>query len=310
MGKAMCCAFRTRHRPRETENGTRGCPIRNSPPSFSLRLDSALGTQHSELPGMLLAIFVALPIAALALAVGALTLPGAVAATVIGALCILAGWEWAAVLILYFVVSVGFSKLGGEAKARRTGSVVAKAGGRDAVQVLANGGVFAVAAFLSTHASTTSADLLAAAAAGALAASASDTLATEDGTLVGGEPRSIMTWRLVPAGTSGGVTVAGSLAMLGGALLIAFAALGMRLTPHVAAVAVGGIGGAVADSLLGALLQERRRCPRCDVATERRIHDCGTATQHAGGIARMDNDLVNLCATIVGAAVAAGLAVA
>jgi len=167
---------------------------------------------------MLLALFVALPIAALALAARALTLPGAVAAVVIGAACILAGWGWAALLILYFVVSVAFSKLGADAKSRRTGSVVAKAGGRDAIQVLANGGVFALAAFLAAHASTMSAAVLAAAAAGALAASAADTLATEVGTLVGGEPLSITQWRAVPAGTSGGVTVAGSLAMVGGAL--------------------------------------------------------------------------------------------
>ena len=259
---------------------------------------------------MLLALVVAIPIAALALAVGSLTLTGAVAAVVIGALCILAGWGWAALLILYFVVAVAFSKIGAGTKERRTGSVVAKAGGRDAVQVLANGLVFALAAFLSTHASATNATLLAAAAGGALAASASDTLATEVGTLVGGEPRSITQWRIVPPGTSGGVTVAGSLAMIGGALLVAFAALGMRLTPHVASVAIGGIVGALADSLLGALAQERRRCPRCEVATERRIHDCGTVTEHAGGIARLDNDLVNLCATMVGAAVAATLAVA
>ena len=258
---------------------------------------------------MLLALVVALPIAALALAAGALTLAGAVAAVVIGALCILAGWGWAALLILYFLVAVAFSKLGADAKARRTGSVVAKAGGRDAIQVLANGGVFALAAYASTH-MTASATLLAAAAAGALAASASDTLATEVGTLVGGEPRSITHWRTVPAGTSGGITVAGSIAMLGGALLVAFSALGMRLTPSVAAVALGGIAGAVADSLLGALVQERRHCPRCRVATERAIHDCGTTTEHAGGIVRLDNDLVNLCATIVGAAVAAALAVA
>jgi uncharacterized protein (TIGR00297 family) len=263
---------------------------------------------------MLLALFVALPIAAIALAAGALTLPGAVAAVVIGAACILAGWGWAALLILYFVVSVAFSNLGADAKARRTGSVVAKAGGRDAIQVLANGGVFALAALLSAHASMMSAAVLAAvlaaAASGALAASAADTLATEVGTLVGGEPVSITQWRAVPAGTSGGVTAAGSLAMVGGAVLVAFAALGMRLTPHVAAVALGGIAGAVADSLLGALVQERRRCPRCDVATERRIHDCGTATEHVGGIARLDNDLVNLCATIVGALVAAVVTVA
>jgi uncharacterized protein (TIGR00297 family) len=259
---------------------------------------------------MLIALAVAIPIAALALVAVALTMSGAVAAIVLGALCVLAGWGWAALLIVYFVVAVAFSKLGAEAKARRTGSVVAKAGGRDGIQGLAKGGVFAVAAFLSTHASPTSTPMLAAAAAGALAASAADTFATEVGTLVGGEPRSITTWRTVPAGTSGGVTFAGSLAMIGGALLIAVVALGLGLTPHVAAASVGGIAGAVADSLLGALVQERRRCPRCEVATERRVHDCGTVTGHAGGIDWLDNALVNLCATVDGAAVAAALAVA
>ena len=259
---------------------------------------------------MLLALFVALPIAALAMAVGALTMTGAVAAVVVGALCILAGWGWAALLILYFVVAVAFSKIGADAKARRTGSVVAKTGGRDAIQVLANGGVFAVAAFLSTHVTAAIATLLAAAAVGALAASASDTLATEVGTLVGGEPRSVIGWGAVPAGTSGGVTIAGSLAMAGGAVLIALAAFGMRLSSHAVAAALGGIAGAIADSLLGALVQERRRCPHCGVATERRLHDCGTATEHAGGLWWLDNDLVNLCATLIGAAVAAALAAA
>jgi uncharacterized protein (TIGR00297 family) len=250
---------------------------------------------------MLIALAVAIPIAALALVAGALTMSGAVAAIVLGALCVLAGWGWAALLILYFVVAVAFSKLGAEAKANRTGGVVAKAGRRDAVQVLANGGVFALAAFLSNHSGTSSGSLFAVAAVGALAASAADTLATEIGTFVGGEPRSVMTWQVVPTGTSGGVSIAGSLAMLGGAVLIALAASGMGLTAYPTAAAFGGIAGAIADSVLGALLQERRHCARCDLATERRVHDCGTATVRAGGIPWLDNDLVNLCATLAGA---------
>jgi uncharacterized protein (TIGR00297 family) len=258
---------------------------------------------------MLLALAVAIPVAALALAAAALTMSGAVAAIVIGALCVLAGWGWAALLILYFVVAVAFSKLGAEAKAERTGGVVAKAGRRDAVQVLANGGVFALAAFLSTHLGMPSSEAFAVAAVGALAASAADTLATEVGTFVGGEPRSLTTWRVVPTGTSGGVSIAGSLAMLGGAILVALAASAMGLTAHATVAAMGGVAGAIADSLLGALVQERRHCPHCDLATERRVHDCGTATLLAGGVPWLDNDLVNLCATLIGAAVAAVLAV-
>jgi uncharacterized protein (TIGR00297 family) len=258
---------------------------------------------------MLLAALVALLIAALAWAAGALTVAGAGAAAIIGALCILAGWGWAALLILYFVVAVAFSRLGAAAKERRTAGVVAKGGRRDAVQVLANGGVFALAAFLSGQSAAPNAALFAAVAAGALAASAADTLATEIGTLVGGEPRSVIGWRAVPPGTSGAVSTAGSLAMLCGAILVAVAARTMGLTPHLIAVALGGVAGAVADSLLGALVQERRHCPRCDLATEQRVHDCGTATELAGGLAWLDNDLVNLCATLVGAVVAAMLAV-
>lgn len=259
---------------------------------------------------MVLALLVAAAVAALAFAARALSMSGALAAAAVGTLCMLAGWRWALLLVLYFLVSAAFSKFGADAKERRTGSIVAKAGRRDALQVLVNGGVFALAAFLSSRVEANAAILLAAAAGGALAASAADTLATELGTLVGGEPRSVITWRAVASGTSGGVTPAGTIALVGGALLIALLARALGVSTHVTAVALGGIAGAVADSLLGALVQERRRCPACDSATERRVHHCGTATELAGGVGGLDNDVVNLAATVVGAAVAATLVIA
>jgi uncharacterized protein (TIGR00297 family) len=259
---------------------------------------------------MLLAPVIAVFLAALAFVARALTLGGAVAAAAVGTLCILAGWSWAALLLVYFVVAVAFSRLGADAKERRTGGIVAKAGRRDAVQVVANGGVYALAAFGSAHAAGAPATLLAMAALGALAAASADTLATEIGTFVGGEPRSLIGWHRVPAGTSGGITLAGSAGMLAGALLVAGAARAMLPDAHVLAATAGGAAGALADSLLGALVQERRHCPQCECATERHVHDCGATTVHAGGVARLDNDLVNLCATIVGAAVAATLVAA
>src|SRR5436190_310884 len=57
--------------------------------------------------------------------------------------------------------------------------------------------------------------------AGALAASASDTWATEIGTLHGAAPRSILGLAPVPIGMSGGLTLAGSLGAFAGAALIA-----------------------------------------------------------------------------------------
>ena len=258
---------------------------------------------------MLLASLLALAVAAIAFAAGALTASGAVAAAVVGTLCLIAGWGWAALLIVYFVVAVACSRIGADAKERRTGGVVAKSGRRDAVQVLANGGVFALGAFLATHVASGEAEILAAAALGALAAASADTLATEIGTLAGGEPRSIIGWYPVPSGTSGGITLPGSLGMFAGALLVAFAARALGLGSMVITIAAGGVAGALADSLLGAAVQERRHCPQCNLATERRVHDCGTATVKAGGVAWLDNDLVNLLATLVGAAVAATLVV-
>jgi uncharacterized membrane protein len=96
--------------------------------------------------------------------------------------------------------------------------------------------------------------------------------------------------------------------MLAGALFIALAAHALALTDALAAVAVGGAAGAMADSLVGATLQERRWCDACARGTERHVHDCGAPTRLAGGLAVVDNDAVNLVATLVGAVVAALLA--
>jgi uncharacterized membrane protein len=130
------------------------------------------------------------------------------------------------------------------------------------------------------------------------------------GTWLGGTPRSLLTLRRVPTGTSGAVSVAGTLAMIGGALFIALVAVALSLTDAVAIVTISGTAGAVADSLLGATVQERRWCGACALATERRDHDCGATTSLAGGQPWMDNDAVNLLATLVGAAVAAMLVIA
>jgi uncharacterized membrane protein len=104
------------------------------------------------------------------------------------------------------------------------------------------------------------------------------------------------------------VSVAGTLAMIAGALLVAAGAHAFGLTGCAPAVAIGGVSGAVADSLLGATLQERRWCPACNRPTEQRVHGCGTETSPAGGVAWMDNDVVNLLATAIGAMVAGAVA--
>lgn len=227
---------------------------------------------------------------------------GAVAAALLGALAVSAGWDWAILLLVYFATSSAISRFGAERKARRTASVVEKGGPRDALQVLVNGSVFALAAageLVHPH------PLWRAVAAGALAASAADTWATEVGTWIGGTPRSAWNWRRVAPGTSGGMTTAGTLAMLVGAIVVALVVYASHWgRGHAIAAFLGGLSGAVADTVIGATLQERRRCLGCGEYTERVMHSCGSRTRVSRGIPGIGNDAVNLIATIVGGGIA------
>lgn len=246
----------------------------------------------------------ALAIALLAWRARSLSAGGAIAATIVGALSLLAGWQWAVLLFVYFVSASALSRWGARRKEVSTRGVVAKGGERDALQVLANGGVFAIAALLSllfpVHG-----ERWVALGAGALASSASDSWATEIGTLVGGTPRSILGFAPVPVGMSGGVTAAGSVAAAAGALFVALVAVVLAWPARVAlAATLGGISGSTLDSLLGATLQERRWCDQCGRATERAIHDCGGPTRGAGGFNWLDNDAVNFVCGAVGGLIA------
>jgi uncharacterized protein (TIGR00297 family) len=247
-------------------------------------------------------LLVAAIVATLARASRSLSRGGAVAATGLGAITTTAGYPWAILLVAYFAASTALSRFGAAEKERLTGSIVAKGAQRDARQVLANGGVFGVAVLgmlIQPGIWWT------ALGAGALAASAADTWATEIGTRFGGVPRSILSGRAVPVGTSGGVTVIGSLSALAGAVFVAAVstAIGWSRLTALSALA-GGVVGALADSVIGATAQTRRWCDACDTATERVRHDCGSTTRVAGGIAGFDNDMVNLFSGILGGAAA------
>jgi uncharacterized protein (TIGR00297 family) len=238
-------------------------------------------------------------VAAVARRSHALSIGGAAAAVALGTVAVGAGWSWGAVLLAYFVTSTLLTRFRAATKLERTDGRVAKPGPRDAEQVAANGGVFGAAALGYWM----NADpLWQPLAAGALAASAADTWATELGTLARTEARSIIAWHPVPTGTSGGVTPQGFLAAAAGAGFVALAcwAVGWPLVTVVSALA-GGFFGAVMDSVIGATIQARRHCPTCNVLTEQAVHRCGTPTAVVGGIAWLDNDGVNSIATLYGA---------
>jgi len=232
-----------------------------------------------------------------------LTIGGAIAATLVGGAAVSAGWGWGALLIAYFVASTLLSRVGRAEKEGRTASIVAKGGERDAVQVFANGALFAGAALaMNWHPNARWLAL----GAGSLAAATADTWGTEVGTLFGGTPRSILTGRRVPAGTSGGVSAIGTLASVSGATFIALCAHALGSELYVVRyVFVGGVAGSLFDSVLGATCQARRWCEACATETEREVHSCGGPTAPRGGLSWLDNDVVNFLSNAVGGLVAA-----
>lgn len=233
-----------------------------------------------------------------------LTGSGLVAALLTGIAAIAAGAAWLILLLLYFGAATTVSRFRRDAKVRKAGGLLEKAGSRDATQVLANGGAFAAGAVMYA---LTREPAWAAFAAGALAASSADTWATELGLLSRAVPRSIVTAKPVQAGASGGVTLAGTGAGILGALLVSAGAHLLELEVPLGALLIGGVVGMLADSIIGATVQEQRWCRACDRGTERLVHGCGSPSEFIGGVPGLRNDLVNALATLFGGAVSAGL---
>lgn len=239
----------------------------------------------------------------------ALSEDGAVAAWLVGTVIVaFGGWWWGVLTVLFFGSSTALGRIGPHRPERER---QARGNRRDLVQVGANGGI---AALLASLAAAGDRELLFVAFAGALAAATADTWATELGRFSRVAPRSIVSGLAVAPGASGGVTRVGTAGALGGALLIGgiaglgvgrgWAEAGMPALALVAIVTGAGFSAALFDSVLGAALQATYRCPRCQEETESPVHRCGEEAILVRGIPAVTNDIVNLLATLGGAALA------
>jgi uncharacterized membrane protein len=75
----------------------------------------------------------------------------------------------------------------------------------------------------------------------------------------------------------------------------------------IVAALVGGLAGALVDSVLGATVQGIYWCERDQKETEKRIHTCGERTRLLRGWAWLDNEWVNFACSLMGASVAWGM---
>jgi uncharacterized protein (TIGR00297 family) len=243
---------------------------------------------------------------------GSLSRSGAWAAALSGGLIFgLGGLPWAALLLTFFISSSLLSRAF-KAHKRELSEKFSKGSQRDWGQVLANGGLgtLLILIFVLSGVESRVEGWIWFAYTGAMAAVNADTWATELGVLNPKQPRLIINGEPVATGTSGGISIYGTLATMGGALLIGiigatFSPVGTRLYLILAA-SLGGLCGSLFDSLLGATVQAIYRCPVCDKETERHpTHSCGTETHQIRGWGWLNNDLVNFLASIVGAGIAA-----
>ncbi|MFH1853384.1 MAG: DUF92 domain-containing protein [Candidatus Neomarinimicrobiota bacterium] len=227
---------------------------------------------------------------------------GGVAAFLIGIVIFGAGGiKWITPMIVFFILSSAISKIG---KSRRstpkmlTWKNYQKGSRRDLVQVLANGGIATLLALLNLY---HPADWLYYMFLGAIAAATADTWATEIGFFNPGDPRHIITMRTVPKGTSGGISIVGTLGTLAGSALIGATGLIFGLDLRIALlITLAGLIASLIDSLLGGTVQSRYRCVVCGEITENHNH-CEQPTKHYNGVLWIDNDMVNLLCTLSGA---------
>ena len=167
-----------------------------------------------------------------------------------------AGWRGFLVLMAFFILGSGATRLGRRRK-ERAGIAQEKKGARSARHAIANCGVGVYLAFLVAVAAWPA--LFALAFVCAYATAAFDTVSSEIGRAYGGRPVLITTLQRVPAGTDGGISWLGTVAGLLAAWLICGVAVSTGFIDggRTGIVLAAAFVGSTADSVLGATLQAR-----------------------------------------------------
>ena len=225
-------------------------------------------------------VAITVPITGVAYIARAVDRSGAVAGVLLATvLYAYAAWPGLVMLGGLMVVGTGVTRLG-YARKEALGVAEGRGGRRGIGSVVANAGAGVAFAFLAGVTPYSGAFTLAMVA--AFATALFDTTATEFGQAFGGRHVLVSTWRAVPEGTPGGVSVVGTMAGVLGATVLAGVgwAMGLVAGTAVLAVILGAFCGSTLDSFLGAII---------------------------GKGSRSDHHLRNLANTVAGAGVAWGL---
>jgi uncharacterized protein (TIGR00297 family) len=209
---------------------------------------------HTEFPPtsgrFLTALAITAGFAVLAWFAGGVNLSGALAGSAVAFIMAVRDLRMFLALLVVFAVTLAATRVGYARKQQlRTAE---PAGGRSAAQAMANLGVAAL--------------VVAVAGAGwpvlalaALAEAAADTSSSEIGMAFPGRTVLVTTFKSVPVGTDGGISLFGTIAACLGAATVALAAVvtGMAPVRQIAIIILASFFGTLVDSLLGALFERR-----------------------------------------------------
>ena len=195
------------------------------------------------------------------------------------ALYTFAGWRGFTLLFLFFVLGTACTKIG-YAKKSILGIAQEKGGRRGAGNAIANTGAGVLFAFLAV--ATPHHTLFALALTAAFATAAADTVSSEIGQAFGRTTYLVTTFKRVPAGTDGAVSLEGTLAgFVASTVPAAFAAATALISwPAAAVVVAAAFVGTTLESYLGATLERTNT---------------------------IDNEVVNFANTLAGGLAAMGL---
>jgi len=236
----------------------------------------------------LLLLFVLLP-AFLGFRMKALTIGGAFCAVITG-LTIGISFDFFGLILLgtFFFSSSILSQLN-----HSENEIVQKGHKRDWIQVFSNGGTASILSVLNIlfpnmHESWEVAFVA------SLAIANADTWASELGSLSKKRPIHVRTLKRVSKGTSGAVSMFGTVMGIAGAMLIAVTCYIIQFVNvnEMMIITLIGVIGLFLDTWMGATIQTVYRCVACGLETERSFH-CKGKTVHIKGIPFVNNDVVN-----------------
>ena len=216
-----------------------------------------------------------------------LSISGAIGGYILGIIIFgSGGWNWIIPLIFFFISSSILSHFNRKEKSQR-----------NLLQILSNGGLATIFAVENIFIKSSFSLIFYLS---AIAAATADTWGTEVGFHSKSKPKLIFSKKLVPKGTSGSITLLGTIGSIIGAILIAV--LGQIIFSHkniFLPIAIAGISGSVFDSFLGRFFQAKYLCKECGEHSEDNNH-CDLPALRISGLKIIDNNMVNFLNTLFG----------